>query len=131
MIGTHHIGDRHLFIGGGLGYHGIFLSGKTYNFLPIQVAFRMPVTEKRHAPVLGLALGYGVALSKNYLGGVYAGVDFGYRCQINPKTAISLVAFAQFQQARIDSNETIEDVVFVNHTGCHLCTPGIKLALCF
>ena len=99
LVGSHHIKDRHIFIGGGLGYHGLFLGPEKYNFLPIQVALRMPFTETRHAPVFGAAIGYGIALSKDYLGGIYAGIDFGYRCQLNPRTALSLVAYAQFQQA--------------------------------
>ena len=29
LVGSHHIGDRHVFIGGGIGYHGLFIgSGK-------------------------------------------------------------------------------------------------------
>ena len=61
LVGSHHIGDRHLFVGGGLGYHGLFLNGEKLNFLPIQAAIRMPFTETKHAPVFGLGLGYGIA----------------------------------------------------------------------
>jgi len=131
LVGTHHIGARHLFIGGGLGYHGLFLGGTSYNFLPVQVALRMPFTEQKHAPVFGAALGYGIALSKNYLGGIYAGLDFGYRCRLNPKTAVSLVAFVQFQQAKVQAVETIEGVEFAHRIGRNFVTPGIKLALYF
>ena len=131
IIGTHHIGNRHLFIGGGLGYHGVFLGGEAFHFLPIQAAFRMPFTEEKHAPVFGVAVGYGVALSKNYAGGLYAGVDFGYRCQVNPKTAVALVAFTRFQQTTMNGAEMIEGHVFTHKTGRNLVTPGIKLALYF
>lgn len=129
LVGTHHIGDRHLFIGGGLGYHGMFLGAEKYNFLPIQVALRMPFVETKHAPVFGFAAGYGVALSKDYLGGIYAGVDLGYRCQLNPKTAISILAFAQFQQAKLSATTTIEGVDFTNSTGRNLVATGLKLAI--
>lgn len=131
IIGTHHIGNKHLFIGGGLGYHGVFVGGEKYNFLPFQVALRMPFTEEKHAPVFGVALGYGLALSKNYIGGLYAGIDFGYRCQLNPKSAISITAFARFQQAKLTVSETIDGEVFAHKTGRNLLTPGIKLALYF
>ena len=131
LVGSHHIGDRHLFIGGGLGYHGLFLGGEKYNFLPIQIALRMPFIEAKHAPVFGAAIGYGIALSKNYLGGIYSGIDFGYRCQINPKTAISIVGFAQLQQAKIEATEIIEGTEFINRTGRVFFTPGLKLALYF
>lgn len=130
LIGTHHIRDRHLFIGGGLGYHGLFM-GKNYNFLPLQVALRMPLTEQKHAPVFGLALGYGVAMSKNYIGGLYTGLDFGYRCQLNPKTALGVVFFARFQQAKINATEYIEDVEFTNRTGREFITYGAKFTLYF
>ena len=131
IIGTHHIGSRHIFIGGGLGYHGVFLGAEKYNFLPVQAALRLPLVEGKHAPVFGVSLGYGVALGKNYVGGLYAGMDFGYRCQLNPKTAVAVVAFARFQQAKVDVVEVIDGMEFVNRTGRNLVTPGLKLALYF
>ena len=131
LVGSHHIGDRHLFIGGGLGYHGLFLGSAKYSFLPIQAALRVPFTESRHAPVLGVALGYGVALSKQYVGGLYAGLDLGYRCQLNSRTALSVVFYTQFQQAKVDVEETIEETVYVHRVGRYFVTPGFKLALYF
>lgn len=131
LVGSHHIGDKHVFVGAGLGYHGLFLGEEKYNFLPIQVAVRMPFIEQKHAPVFGVAVGYGIALSKEYIGGIYAGVDFGYRCQLNPKTAVALVAFAQFQQAVVPSETIIEGVTFTQNIGRNLVTSGLKLALYF
>ena len=130
LVGSHHIGDRHLFIGGGLGYRGIFMGNK-FNFLPIQLALRMPFIEAKHAPTFGASIGYGIALSKNYLGGIYAGIDFGYRCQINPRSAITLSAFVQFQQAKAEQTEVVDGNVFVNKTGVNILTPGLKFALYF
>ena len=129
LVGSHHIGDRHLFVGGGLGYRGLFMGDEKYNFLPIQVALRIPFTESKHAPVFGMAAGYGVALSKDYLGGIYAGVDLGYRCQLNPKTAIGLVLFAQFQQAKMTTTTIIEDVEYTTQTGRNIVATGLKLAI--
>ena len=131
LVGSHHIGDKHLFIGGGLGYHGLFIGDEKFNFLPIQVALRMPFMETKHAPVFGAAIGYGIAMSKDYKGGIYAAVDLGYRCQLNPKTALALTAFAQFQQATLNNTEVIEYVEFVNYSGRNLVVPGIKLTLFF
>ena len=130
IVGSHHIGSRHLLIGGGLGYHGVFLK-EQYNFLPVQVALRMPLTEKKHAPAFGVALGYGVALSKNYLGGLYTGLDFGYRCQVNKRTAIGAMFYAQFQQAKVNVTETVEDVDFVHKAGRNFITYGAKFTLYF
>ena len=141
LVGSHHINGRHIFIGGGLGYHGLFMvnpnaaSSKNVaqklNFLPIQAAIRIPFLEQKHSPVAGLAIGYGVALSKDYLGGLYAGVDLGYRCQLNPKTAIGAVFYTQFQQAQIITTESIEGTGFEEKTGRNLLSFGAKFTLYF
>ena len=129
LVGSHHIGARHLFIGGGLGYHGFFIGAEKYNFLPIQAAVRIPFTEQKHAPVGGLSLGYGIALSKDYLGGLYAGVDFGYRCQFNSSSALALLAYAQFQQASMEVTSIIDGVSFTNTAGRNLVAAGLKIAI--
>lgn len=131
LVGSHHIGDRRLFVGAGVGYHGIFMGENKYNFLPVQAAVRMPFTETKHAPVFGIALGYGIALSKDYLGGIYAGADLGYRCQLNPRTAVALVAFAQFQQAKLPVAAVIEGNGFASSAGRNLVMSGLKLCLYF
>ena len=133
LIGTHHIGNKHIFLGGGLGYHGLFFLNDKYHFLPVQVALRMPFIEAKHAPVFGAALGYGIALTKktNYIGGLYAGIDFGYRYQISPRSSLAVVAFVQFQQAKVKTVTKIEGVEFENKTGRNFVTPGVKLALYF
>ena len=131
LVGTHHIANRHVFVGAGVGYHGLFLTGEKYNFLPIQAAVRMPLTEEKHAPMFGVAVGYGIALSKTYRGGLYAGIDFGYRCQLNPRSAIGLTAYAQFQQARVPVNETVQESTYTNFTGRSLIATGLKLSLYF
>lgn len=128
LVGSHHIGDRHLFIGGGVGYHGLFIGGEKYNFLPIQAAIRLPILEQKHAPVFGASLGYGVALSKNYTGGIYAGLDFGYRCQLNPRSAVAILLFAQFHQAKVDIKQTVEEATFTNTAWRNMVNTGIKLA---
>ncbi len=131
LVGSHHIGDRHIFVGGGLGYHGLFVGGDKYNFLPIQAVIRMPFMETKHAPVFGMGVGYGVALSKNYIGGLYAGVDLGYRYQLNPKTALGAVFYTQFQQAKVLVSETVEQAVFTNYTGRSLIAFGAKFTFYF
>ena len=131
LVGSHHIGDRHLFIGGGVGYHGVFMKGEKYNFIPLLAALRMPLIEHKHAPFFGVSAGYGIALSNDYIGGIFAGLDFGYRCQLNPKTALSVGLYVQFQQATIKVTETIENVRFINNTGRGIVNTGIKLAFYF
>ena len=141
LVGSHHIGDRHIFLGGGVGYTGMFLVNPSatssenvmtkYNFLPIQLAFRIPFLESQHSPVAGIALGYGVALSKDYLGGLYVGADLGYRYQVNRKTAIGAVFFTQFQQAKMLVTEQINGDSYDNYTGRSIVTFGAKFTLYF
>ena len=131
LVGSHHIGQRHIFLGAGLGYHGMFIGAEKYNFLPIQLALRLPLLEQKHAPLFGMALGYGIALSKDYKGGIYAGLDFGYRYQINEKTALAVVASAQFQQAKIAATEIIDCSTFTNYAGRYLVSPELKLIVMF
>ena len=131
LVGSHHIGQRHIFLGAGLGYHGMFIGAEKYNFLPIQLALRLPLLEQKHAPLFGMALGYGIALSKDYKGGIYAGLDFGYRYQINEKTALAVVASAQFQQAKIAATEIVDGRTFTNYTGRYLVSPELKLIVMF
>lgn len=131
LAGTHHIKDRHVFIGAGVGYHGYFQDGYSYNFLPIEAKLSVPFMEAKHAPIFGIALGYGVALSKDYIGGIYTGIDFGYRYQINPKSALAVMAFASFQQARLNTTVTIEGNTYTRKAGRNFVSPGIKFALFF
>lgn len=131
LVGSHHIGQRHIFLGAGLGYHGMFIGAEKYNFLPIQLALRLPLLEQKHAPLFGMSMGYGIALSKDYKGGIYAGLDFGYRYQINEKTALAVVASAQFQQAKIAATEIVDGSTFTNYTGRYLVSPELKLIVMF
>ncbi len=129
LVGSYQIGDKHLFIGGGVGYHGFFLGDEKYNFMPIEVALRMPLIEQKHAPMFGMALGYGIALSKDYMGGIYAGMDVGYRYAINTKNALVVALYAQFQQARLLTTETVEGNIFSHVTGRNLVASGLKIAI--
>lgn len=83
LVGSRQIAGRELFIGGGLGYHGAFANissnSKSYHFLPIQAVLRYTFLQGEHSPYVGAGLGYGIALSKDYVGGIYSGLDLGYR----------------------------------------------------
>ena len=131
MVGSHHIGERHIFIGGGIGFHGMLMDANNYLFLPIQAALRMPILEQKHAPVFGASIGYGIAMSKSYIGGLYTGLDLGYRYQLNPKTAIGAVCFARFQQAKVEVVETVEGHDYTHKTGRNFISFGAKFTLYF
>lgn len=134
LVGSHNLADRRIFVGGGVGYHGDAVGNK-YHFLPIQAALRMPLVVGKHAPLMGMSLGYGVALSKQYVGGIYAEVLFGYRYEINSKTAIGLSADVRFQQARMTVSETPDPLVpgttYTNQAGRSIVRTGLKFSLFF
>lgn len=131
LVGSHDLLGKRIFLGGGVGYVGEFMGNDKYAFLPIQLAVRIPFLQQKHSPMAGVALGYGVALSKDYLGGLYAGVNIGYCCRISSKSALYIAADVQFQQAKIEAHETIEDVSFTNHTGRSFVHTGVRLGFFF
>lgn len=129
LVGSHKINGKRIFVGAGVGYHGLFVGGEKYSFLPIQSALRMPLTDERHAPLFGVTLGYGVALSREYKGGIYAGLDFGYYYALNDRIALSLLLFAHFQQATISVTQAVENDIFVHTTGRNFVSSGLKVAV--
>lgn len=121
------------FIGGGVGYHACTMGGHTLSFLPIQFRAEALLRKNpdKHAPMAGLSLGYGVALSKNMRGGLYAGIDLGWHYQFSPKNAFFLGAFANFQNAQTTIEETINNVTYSSKTSRNLCGFGAKAAIYF
>lgn len=107
-------GCRGLFLGGGLGYHLHYAGGQPYSFLPIQLRAEAPLTQKRHAPMLGLGVGYGISLQKSAKGGAFADFTFGWRCQLSDSRAISLGLFSNIQQTKLtDHTDIIDGNAFV------------------
>ncbi len=131
LVGSHDMLGKRIFLGGGIGYIGEFMGRQRYAFLPVQLAVRIPFLQQKNSPIAGIALGYGVALGKEYLGGLYAGVDLGYCYRISTKSALYIAADVQFQQAKIEVQETIEDTSFTNHTGRGFVHTGIRLGFFF
>lgn len=137
LVGTHNLAGKKIFVGGGLGYHGEVID-KTYNFLPIQAALRAPLMLSKHAPVVGVSLGYGVALSKQYKGGMYADLMVGYRYEINSNSAIAVSADVQFQQAVVTITEGVDgtmktdpDFAYTRKAGRSIVRTGLKMSFFF
>lgn len=131
LIGSRQLMGRSITLGGSVGYMGAFTSGHTYHFLPISLAMRVPLIEGKHAPVLGANVGYGVGLSKNYKGGLAAGLDIAYRYTPNTRTTIQVGLNVRFQQTTIPVIETIEKNSFTNTAGRNLVAIGAKLGVSF
>ena len=139
LIGSRQLLQRAIFLGGGIGWHGDFIPNPSdtaaqidaYHFLPIQFAARIPLMSGVHSPFVGIGLGYGIAMSKDYKGGVYASIDAGYRYQINHTAALFVGFQAQFQQATINVVETFDESSYTNPTGRSFVRYGLKLGLLF
>lgn len=98
-----------VFLGAGLGYHLHFAGGQPYSFLPIQLRAEAPLTQKKHAPMLGLSAGYGISLQKSAKGGAFADITFGWRYQISDTRAISLGLYSNIQQTKLTNHTDIID----------------------
>ena len=140
LVGTHNLAGKKIFLGGGVGYHGDAVD-PTMHFLPIQAALRAPLMQTKHAPMVGVSLGYGVALSKEYTGGIYTDLMLGYRYEINSKSSFAISADLQFQQATMTVTEVIkapatytdpEEAYYTNKAGRSLIRTGfVKFSFFF
>lgn len=131
MIGACDMLGKHIFLGGGVGYHSYFTPDKLYAFIPLMVSANLPLMQTPHAPALGLSLGYGISLSQTEQGGLYAGIDAGWRYQMNEKSALFLAASANFQQADIHITENIGQTHYTYSATQCFCTIGLKVGFQF
>lgn len=148
MIGTHNMLNKGIFLGGSIGYTGQsmhlaatenaqstttgYATNKDkvdYHFLPIALAARIPLLKAKHSPMIGMDLGYGVALSKEYIGGMYSGLNIGYKYCMNQKQSLYIAANCSFQQAFIQSTETIEGNTYSIKNGQCLIQYGLKVSV--
>lgn len=144
-VGTHHLLGRRVFLGGGVAYRSLFLGGEHYAFLPLHLDTQVPLINGVHAPLVGASLGYGFALGKEYKGGLSAGVNIGYFYQINSRTALHVSLGVNFQQAKIQTQDTYTHEVtdaetgdttsttysFLNYTGRNLLDFGLRVGVFF
>lgn len=135
LVGSHDLLNRGIFLGGSVGYLGaLYTTTQTivttttpivkktttaYSFLPIAIAARIPLLQHKHAPMIGMQLGYGIALSKDYQGGLNAGINLGYCYRISDRQRLYIAADCQLQQAFINTTEHITDTEGNNHTYTH------------
>lgn len=130
-VGACNVTGKHIFLGGGIGYHAYVTQETTYSFIPLQLNMDIPFVQGKHAPYAGLALGYGFAVTQSLKGGLYTGIDIGWRYAISLKTTLLLSMSAAFQQCTLDIIETIDETPYTKTTTQGLCTIGAKLAFSF
>jgi len=109
IVGTANLLDKRILVGGGLGYHMNYLGGTAYSFLPIQARVEAPLMQTKHAPMLGVGLGYGISVTKSLKGGAFADMSIGWRYQMNEKRAIALSLYGSFQQATLSNHTDVID----------------------
>ena len=140
MVGSRMIQGKRLFVGGGIGYRAKIMpttladttsSNTTYSFIPLQAMVSLPLMEHKHAPVIGISAGYGFAANKDTQGGICVGVDLGWNYIINEQSSLQLSLYADWQQARTNVKQVIEDKEYINHMGCNFISMGLKLAVLF
>lgn len=108
-IGACNLLNRHIFLGGEIGYHGYVVGQKKYNFLPLQIVADVPFMQTKNAPYAGLSFGYGFGLGKQeYKGGLCGGLEIGWRCAISPSNTFCLALNANVQQCAWKQLETID-----------------------
>lgn len=136
LIGSKQLGGVPIFLGGGVGYQANIVDGTTYSLLPIFLSVKIPMLfTGQHTPILGVNIGYGVALSSNYLGGLHAGLDIGYRYTTAKGAGIYVGLFAQFQQMEIERTTIIAtngtEYDFTQRVGRGFVSPGLKFSFQF
>ena len=134
MVGTQRLFGQPFFLGGSIGYRGVFNGDNTYSWIPLQLALQYPIAYQptmRHRPLLGASFGYSFATNKQWGGGLCAGVDFGWWYQINTNSNLSIALTAQWQQTQINIKETINNIEYTNHIGCNILGIGIKVGIQF
>jgi hypothetical protein len=131
QIGSREITDLPLFVGGSIGFRTKILPESNYTFIPLQLILNSPLTTNRHAPYLGMNIGYGFATDKQTKGGICLGISTGWMHHINNNASIWLGCYAEWQQARVEITETINDQDYMNTIGCNFVSIGAKTTIAF
>lgn len=133
-IGTHNLMNQHIFLGGEVGYRGVFVGKDAYSWIPLQLVLRSPLAGQkltRHRPLIGANVGYAFSTNQRWGGGMCAGIDIGWWYKISDRSHFSLSLTAQWQQTRIHITETIHQSDYDNFVGCNIVGIGLKMSIQF
>ena len=130
LIGSRYIGQKSIFLGGGLNVECMFMPNATYVFLPLEVALKVPFLEGKHSPFVGVNLGYGFGV-KNCKGGIYTSAEVGWRYVINPRANMYVSLRVQFQQATVTGTTTIDQTTFNDNSGRNFVIFGSQFGISF
>lgn len=131
QLGSRAIAGKPIFVGGGIGFRTKILPEYTYTFIPLQLAVYTPLTTKKHAPYVGMSIGYGFSTDKINKGGICLKTSIGWTYHINDHTSILLGCFAEWQQAKIQTTELINNQNYINNIGCNFVSLGANVTVEF
>lgn len=136
FIGANIAKNQPVFVGGSIGYNGVITRDNTYSWIPIQATLRCPIVRKKTGnntmdgqPLISASIGYAIATSQEWEGGICFGVDAGWQKSLNNKVSFYIALTAQCLQTRIKTIETIHDNAYQNFRGCTLGSIGLCLGI--
>ena len=126
-VGANNLLQRGIFLGGAAGYEAVIHGKRVYSFIPIAIVTQVPFLAKTSSPFIGAGMGYGIATSKSYKGGLYASLDLGWRWRTGNNGTIAVALHTAFQQTRLNLAETYNNQQYTNNTGRCFVAAGAKL----
>lgn len=131
QIGSREIAGKPIFVGGSIGFRSKILPEESYTFIPLQVAVSSALTTKRHAPYVGMNIGYGFSTDEQNKGGISLSAYTGWTYHINDNTSVLLSCFAEWQQATVQTTEIINNQSYTNNIGCNFVSIGANVTIEF
>ena len=137
MVGSHNLLNRQIFLGGSVGYRGVFVGEQTYSWIPLQLVLQFPIANspspQAHRPLVGGSLGYALATNKEWGSGLCADIHVGWWYQVSERSSLSLAMKVQWQQSAITIEETLPQtqLQYSNKIGCSIIGLGITFGLHF
>lgn len=129
QIGSRDLMGKRIFVGGSIGYMGVFAK-ETYSLIPLKAVVSVPLLDGKHAPGLGMNLGYAFGTGP-IKGGMTGGVDVSWRYQITKKLVFLLGCQAGGTQIKMPVEEIVDAQTYINNVGRAIVNFGIKTAIQF
>ena len=136
-IGANILEEKQMFVGGEVGYKAMIFTDQTYSFIPLQFFFSTILNSKKHAPIVGVNVGYSFSANRKTQGGICAGVNVGWHYKINHDTSMALGISTDWQQAKTEvvqmivNPETNEQKGYTTYMGVNFITLAVRLAIHF
>lgn len=136
FIGANIAKNQPVFVGGSIGYNGVITRDNTYSWIPIQATLRYPIVRKKTGsntvdgqPLISTSIGYAIATSQEWDGGICVGVDAGWQKRLTNKANFYIALTVRCLQTRMKTTEIIHENKFQNFKGCTLGSIGLCLGI--